>query len=167
MWTKLYWVEGPWQGRLALASRPRGDDWLADEMAAWHGAGVDTVLSLLTPEEERELGLEEEGREAKRQALKFLSFPIPDRQVPQSLSVVAAILEKVDAGLSSGETVVVHCRQGIGRSGLIAACLLVMKGLSSGAAVETASAARGTPIPETREQRNWIDHYAATLAGAK
>ena len=24
MWTKLYWVNGPWRGKLALAVRPRG-----------------------------------------------------------------------------------------------------------------------------------------------
>ena len=47
---------------------------------------------------------------------------------------------------------VVHCRQGIGRSGLVAACLLVRKGISPGAAVEMVSAARGVSVPETTEQ---------------
>ena len=53
MWTELYWVDGPWLGKLALAARPRGGDWLEDEMANWRRAGIDTVLSLLTPEEEQ------------------------------------------------------------------------------------------------------------------
>jgi protein-tyrosine phosphatase len=167
MWTRLYWAEGPWTGKLALAARPRGGDWLADEIAAWRGAGVDAVLSLLTPEEEQELDLTAEAREVKKVGMKFISLPIPDRQVPRSESEITATIEKLDADLSSGKNVVIHCRQGIGRSGLLAACLLITKGLSSGAAVESASAARGLTIPETPEQRRWIDHYAASLASMK
>jgi hypothetical protein len=50
---------------------------------------------------------------------------------------------------------------------LVAACLLVTKGLTPDAAVKTLSAARGTAVPATAEQRHWIDHYAAVLAGTK
>jgi hypothetical protein len=50
-WTNLYWVDGPWPGKLALAARPRGGDWLGDEVVSWKRNGVDAVLSLLTPEE--------------------------------------------------------------------------------------------------------------------
>jgi protein-tyrosine phosphatase len=167
MWTRLYWADGPWPGKLALAARPRGGDWLEDELAGWRRAGVDTVLSLLTSDEEQELDLGHESREVKRKGMKFLSLPIPDRQVPHAESEVTATLEKLDADLSSGKNVVIHCRQGIGRSGLLGACLLIKKGLSSGAAVESLSAARGAPIPETSEQRRWIDHYAAIFAGTE
>ncbi len=167
MWTKIHWVQGPWLGKLALSSRPRGGDWLPDEMASWRGAGIDTVVSLLTPEEEKDLDLRREASEAKAHGMKFASLPIPDRQVPNSESEVTAALENLDADLSSGKNVVVHCRQGIGRTGLVAACLLIAKGLSPGAAVETVTAARGMQVPETDEQRRWLDHYASVLAGTK
>jgi protein-tyrosine phosphatase len=167
MGTELYWVGGPWPGKLALASRPRGADWLEDEMAGWRGAGIDTVLSLLTPQEEQELDLKREADEAKARGMKFVSLPIPDRQVPNSESEVSAVLDRLDADLSAGKNVVVHCRQGIGRTGLVAACLLVTKGLTAKAAVKAISAARGNPVPETEEQRHWIDRYAAVLAGTK
>src|SRR5205814_8025631 len=84
MWTKLHWVSGPWPGRLAVASRPRGGDWLEDEIASWRQAGIDTVFSLLTPEEERDLDLADEGHQVRAHGMKFVSFPIPDRQVPSS-----------------------------------------------------------------------------------
>lgn len=167
MWTNLHWINGPWPGRLAVAARPRGGDWLDEEIRAWRQAGVDAVVSLLTPDEERDLDLESEQREVRRRGMKFISLPIPDRQVPSSQSAVGATLEEVDTSLSSGRNVVIHCRQGIGRSGLIAACLLIAKGLSSGAALESVSAARGVPVPETEEQRRWIDRFAAVLPGAK
>jgi protein-tyrosine phosphatase len=167
MSTELYWVDGPWPGKLAMASRPRGGDWLEDEMAAWRQAGISTVLSLLTPEEERELDLKNEAQEAKARGMRFASLPIPDRQVPNSESEVSAALDRLDADLSAGKNAVIHCRQGIGRTGLVAACLLITKGRTPEFAVKALSAARGNPVPETREQRRWIDHYAAVLAGTK
>ena len=49
----LYWLNGPWQGKLAMAARPRGGDWLEDDLSSWKREGVDTVLSLLTPRRRR------------------------------------------------------------------------------------------------------------------
>jgi len=165
--TQLYWIDGPWPGRLAVAPRPRGGDWLEDEVSAWQRAGVDDVLSLLTAEEENDLELINEAETAKSHHLKFFSFPIEDRQVPASEFRLTETLEKLNADLSAGNNVMIHCRQGIGRSGLVAACLLVTQGWDPGKAVEEVSAVRGVPVPETAAQRKWIDHYAALLAGSK
>jgi len=167
MGTELYWVDGPWPGKLALAARPRGGDWLADEIADWRRAGIDTVLSLLTPDEEGDLDLQNEGTEVRTQGLEFVSLPIPDRQVPASEASITSALERLDTTLRSGKNAVIHCRQGVGRTGLVAACLLVTKGLNPETAVRNLSAARGVAIPETPEQRRWIDHYAAILANTK
>ncbi len=167
MGTEFRWVDGPWPGKLAIAARPRGGDWLEDEIGDWSRSGIDLVLSLLTPQEERSLNLVDEASRAVAKGMKFLSFPIPDRDVPDSESELTAILEKLDAGLSRGTNALVHCRQGIGRTGLVASCLLVTKGLTPDAAIMRVSRARGIDVPETAQQRNWIDHYAAVLAGAK
>ncbi|HVO81383.1 MAG TPA: dual specificity protein phosphatase family protein [Terriglobales bacterium] len=150
-----------------MAARPRGGDWLEDEVAGWNRAGIDTVLSLLTPEEEQALDLAGEADAVKTGGMEFLSLPIPDRQVPTSETELTAAMEKVNARLAAGRGVLVHCRQGVGRSGLVAACLLVTRGVDPSAAVERVSAAREVAIPETREQRQWIDHYAAILASTK
>ena len=167
MRTEFYWIDGPWPGKLAVAARPRGGDWLVDEAAAWKRAGVDEVFSLLSPQEEKDLDLGREGTEFRAQGIEFVGFPIADLQVPSSETKFAAFLEKVSADLSAGKSVVVHCRQGIGRSGLVAVCLLVARGMSPGAAVESVSAARGVTVPETAVQREWIDRYAAALTSAK
>jgi hypothetical protein len=164
---ELYWLDGPWRGKLAMAARPRGDDWLRDDLASWRRAGIDVVLSLLTPEENREMGLGDEAAEARTQGMEFVSFAIPDLQIPRSEAKWAEVVEKAAGALSEGKNVVVHCRQGIGRSGLAATCLLVRSGISPGAAVEVASAGRGVPVPETPEQRDWVDHYAAALGAPK
>jgi protein-tyrosine phosphatase len=167
MRTELHWVDGPWPGRLALAARPRGGDWLAEEIERWKRDGVHTVCSLLTKEEERDLEMSEEEHESRACGLNFFSYPIPDRQVPASEAELSEHLQALDHELSEGRNVVLHCRQGIGRTGLVAACLLVTKGLSSSAAVELLSVARGIPVPETDEQRRWIDHFAESLVAVR
>jgi protein-tyrosine phosphatase len=164
MRAELYWLDGPWLGRVALAARPRGGDWLPDEMRNWKSAGIEAVLSLLTPEEEAELSLESEAREVTAHGLNYMSFPIPDRQVPRSEEKLSEVLDKATRELVDGKNIVVHCRQGIGRSGLVAACLLVKSGMSPGAAVDKVSAARGISIPETDEQRDFVDQFAAATA---
>jgi protein-tyrosine phosphatase len=161
--TKLYWLDDALPGRIALSARPRGGDWLTDEITEWKRAGVSTVVSLLEPQEEQDLDLQGEAAEVRHKGLEFVSFPIPDRQVPKSEAALVKVLEKMDDSLSNGKNVVIHCRQGVGRSGLIVACLLVKKGISPGAAVEKITAARGVVVPETEEQREWIDHYAAAF----
>ncbi len=163
MQKEVYWINGSWPGKLAVGPRPRGGDWLKDDIAGWKRANVDAVLSLLTPAEERDLDLGEEAGAVRAQGMSFTAFPIPDRQIPKSELKLAEILEGVTRDLSAGKNVLVHCRQGIGRSGLVAACLLVKKGMSPGAAIDSVSAARGVPVPETAEQRDWIDHHAAAL----
>jgi protein-tyrosine phosphatase len=162
--TRLHWLDGPWRGKLALAARPRGGEWVAGEILAWKRAGIGAVLSLLTAEEEKEFDLREEGERTRADGLVFWSFPIPDMQVPSSETKFSQVLNKITATLSDGKNVLVHCRQGIGRTGLVAACLLIKSGMSPGASIDTVSAARGASVPESAEQREWIERYAPALA---
>ena len=161
----LYCIPGPWPGKLAVAARPRGGDWLQDELKTWKHTGVHTVVSLLTPEEEHALDIENESTEARHLGINFLSLPIPDRQVPISRTELTAVLERIDIELAAGKNVLVHCRQGIGRSGLLAACLLLTKGIDAETAVRHVSESRGVRVPETADQQRWIEQFASTFAG--
>lgn len=156
MRTPLYWIEGPWTGRLAISPRPRGGDWLEEEIHAWRQAGLDVVVSLLTPEEVADLDLGEEDAWCHTQGLQFYSFPIADRGVPRSRRASVDLVRKLDKALTEGKNVAVHCRQGIGRSALLAACLLLMSGKAPEAAFQQIGATRGCPVPETAEQMEWV-----------
>jgi protein-tyrosine phosphatase len=154
----LSWIPGPWPGRLAVAARPRGGDWLHDELTAWRKAGLGAVVSLLEDDEAAQLDLAREGSAFESAGMRFILFPIPDRGVPASTRQALSLLGDIAAALEQGQNVAVHCRQGIGRSGLLAASLLVMSGKSVEKAIEVVSAARGLAIPETPEQLEWIKH---------
>jgi protein-tyrosine phosphatase len=132
----LFWIVGPWPGRLAIATKPRGGDWLENELEGLRRAGVDVVVSLLETNEADQLDLGNERQAAEVNGIRFISFPIPDRGIPD---------------------VAVHCRQGIGRSGLIAAGVLTIAGASPADAIQAVSSARGLSIPETPDQRQWVE----------
>lgn len=156
----IYWINGPWPGRLAILARPRGEDWLGDEVAGWKDAGVDLVVSLLTSGEDSELGLVDERELVQQHGLTFIGFPIADYSVPTSKTELRQLASTLQQSLKQGNSVGIHCRQGIGRSSLVAACVLVTSGESPSNAFQHISSARGRPVPDTPEQRNWVTAFA-------
>ena len=80
MTTKLYWIEGPWPGRLAILPRPRGGEWLEDEVQSWQQSGLDVVLSLLTHEEIADLALTREAELCQAQGVQFLHRQVIQHQ---------------------------------------------------------------------------------------
>ena len=163
MKTEVYWIDGSWPGKLAIVPRPRGGDWLEDEVQAWRRAGLDAVVSLLTQEESAELDLAHEAELSQAQNIQFIEFPIPDRSIPFSRRATLELLEELHQLLVKGKNVGIHCRQGIGRSAVIAACLLVFLGLDPETAFRRISVARGCTTPETTEQRDWVIAFAREL----
>lgn len=164
MTANLYWLPDSWPGRLAVGPRPRGADWLEDEIAAWKRAGVNVVVSLLTDGEESDLGLMAEAEATQSRGLAFISFPFPDRGVPDNVEGVTRLAEELSAGLWAGKNILIHCRQGIGRSALVAASVLDLLGRGAEDAIQQISQARGLPVPETPEQRRWIEGFARRRA---
>jgi protein-tyrosine phosphatase len=157
---KLYWVDTPADGRLAISARPRGADWLEDEVEGWREQGVDVVVSLLTASENEELGLQDEGQFSKAKGLRFVSFPIEDRKVPSSAGELQALAAQLGSEIQQGKNIAVHCRQGIGRSSLVSAAVLLLTGEDLDQALTAIRNARGLEVPETTEQRRWLEQFA-------
>ena len=163
---QIYWIHGSWPGRLAIVARPRGGDWLEAESRSWARSGLDVIVSLLTSEEAAEFGLAEEAAFGRLNGIEFLNFPIPDRGVPASREDTVKLVMALAGYVAAGKNVGIHCRQGIGRSGLIGACLLLTSGMAPQIAFTELSEARGCPVPETMEQRQWVEAFAPQLAAA-
>ena len=151
-----YLIKGPWPGKLAIIPRPRGGDWLEDEVRTLREEGFETVVSLLTTEETEELGLTEEGRVVRSYGLRFCNYPIPDLGVPGSRETAREFIETLHKDLLAGTKIAVHCRGSIGRSGLVASSLLVLSGIDPADAFRQVSTARGLSAPETAEQMDWV-----------
>lgn len=141
-------------GRLAILSRPRGGDWLELDILNWSKSGIDTVVSLLTPDEVDDLDLTNEGLHCDDAGMTFHAFPIPDRGIPGT--GFGQLVQTIVDDLRLGRMVGIHCRQGVGRSALVALAVLNELGQPIGDAIRIVSQARGVSVPETPEQHGWI-----------
>jgi len=160
---KIYWIGGVEPGRLGVMPRPRGGDWLEDEIRSLKMSGVDVVVSLLEREEITELDIAAEQALCEANGISYLSLPIQDRNIPPSKRDALNFARRLADLLRRGGSVVIHCRQGVGRSALIAACVLVLGGVSADEAFEKVENARGCPVPDTPEQRAWVARFAESL----
>ena len=157
----IFWIDSDKSGRIGIMPRPRGGDWLEDEVISLRDSGADVVVSLLENEELTELELVEEQSLCEKRGLQYISFPIPDRNVPESAQETARLGDMLAQLASKGENVVIHCRQGIGRSSIIAAIVLTSQGATVEEAFERISKARGRPVPDTPEQKEWVADFVA------
>jgi protein-tyrosine phosphatase len=155
-----YWIktEGV---RLAIIPRPRGQDWLPDDISLLQRAGIDVVVSALTAAENEELGLVEESRCCQSRGIEFLSFPIEDRSVPNSSAEFTELVNSVTDFLRKGKAVAVHCRAGIGRSSMVVASALIHIGHSTESAFRSIEESRGCTVPDTHEQRRWVERHSS------
>lgn len=160
---ELCWVDHEGKGRLAIMPRPRAGDWLLDEIAGWADEGVDLVVSLLEPSEIDELGLQREKEFCTARGIEFIAFPIPDRGVPVSFDDIARVVRRLGDWMQAGKSVAVHCRAGIGRSALVAACVMIVEGTEAGVALDRIASARGVPVPDTDQQRAWVFAFRDAL----
>ena len=99
-------------------------------MAALMEAGFDTFIDLTRPGETP--GYQEAlDAEAARhnQSVDHQLKPIEDRGVP-SVGQMTDILNSIDAALSAGRKVYLHCMGGIGRTGTVVGCWLARHGLT-------------------------------------
>jgi len=143
--------------RMSIVARPRGNEWLSDEVSAFSREGIDTLSSMLTDEEAVELGLEQEAAECTASGIQFVNMAIPDRSVPSDRDAFLRRVERLAKLVRGGRHVAVHCRASIGRSSLLAACLLTRLGWDANAAFDAIEIARGCRVPDTLEQRCWVE----------
>ena len=152
---ELYSVAGLARGRLAVALRPRGADWLEDELRDLRRRGWTTLVTTLEAVELREFELEALATTSRQLGVEWVHYPIPDRTVP-ALNPTLLLARSLHERVRTGGSVAVHCRQGIGRSSTVVAATLVVGGSTANAAWAIVEAARGRTVPDTPDQRTWL-----------
>jgi protein-tyrosine phosphatase len=152
----IYSIKEAAPNRIAIVARPRGGDWLCDELSAISREGIDVLVSMLTEEEINELGLNRESEECEAAAIKFVNVPILDRSVPLDRDDFLRSVDELAEMLQAGRFLGVHCRASIGRSSVLAVSVLVRIGWDPSKAFHAVESARGCSIPDTPEQRQWV-----------
>ena len=168
-----YWVV---PGRFLAGEYPSATDPVdaAARARALLRAGVDHFIDLTQPGE-----LPPYAETAKREARTFGASPrferhsVTDLDVPSSPQRMVAILDAIDAAMSGGRSVYVHCWGGVGRTGTVVGCWLVRHGCTGDEALsriaewwKTVEKADRIPTsPQTPEQRDYVRRWAELSQG--
>ena len=110
--------------------------------------------------------VEGEAEFCKSAGMAFRSFPIEDRGIPKSSDEAIVFVQELANSLQAGKTVLIQCRLGIGRSGLIAVAVLIRIGQNIKDARAAVSSVRGLTVPETEEQLAWVQTYTEITSKA-
>jgi protein-tyrosine phosphatase len=86
--------------------------------------------------------------------------PVPDFHAPE-LAAALQLLGLLRSRLDRGETVLMHCGGGIGRTGTMAAALLITMGMSLADALAVVAASRPMAGPEVGAQTALLKALAA------
>jgi hypothetical protein len=112
-----------------------------DAIAAW---GAKLVLTLVEPAELTALKVPQLGHEIRRLGIAWRHLPIADYSVPTQAFEQQWVEQgrEIREMLRHGDDVLVHCKGGLGRAGMIAARLLVELGMDAEAAIHAVRHAR-------------------------
>jgi protein-tyrosine phosphatase len=157
----VYLVSKAVPGRLWIMPCPKADA-LNAAVDAWQAQGVYRVVSLLPLDEMAGLGVADEPTLCAAVGIAFTSHPIVDFGLPEP-AAFAVLVSHIAQDIRVGRGVAVHCRAGIGRSGMTVAGTLMALGDSVENAIKHVSRARGVSIPDTVEQADFLHDFASRL----
>ncbi len=152
----IYKVELIGSGSLSVMAKPVSGEWIEDEFSSISMFGIDRIVSLLESHEVYDLGLEMEKTLSEKNGMEFISYPIPDRGLPNSIDDFLRFTKRLYNEAAGGLNTVIHCRAGIGRTGMIAAGVLLHCGFEPIEAFDLISKKRGVAVPDTQEQVDWV-----------
>lgn len=125
-----------------------------DMIEDWNAAAV---VTLLEEHELASLGVKDIGDAVEERHMTWYNMPIRDVSTPDERFEISwqTTGEDLRAILRDGFNVLVHCKGGLGRAGMVAARLLIDLGMEAAAAIEAVRKVRPGAI-ETTAQLNYV-----------
>ncbi len=133
------------------------------DIAAIRAWGGNVLVSLMESDEMRDFGVDEIPHRARKLGIQHVHLPIVDMHVPEQDFEQAwrSAGPYLHQELQRGGKIVLHCYAGLGRTGTIAARMLVESGLTAVEAVSRVRAARPGTI-QTRLQEMHVHTFSSS-----
>lgn len=91
--------------------------------------------------------------------ISLLWYPIVDNSIPDNLTTFEELIQTICNCLSLNYNVAVVCKGGLGRSGMVSACVLTKFGMSPSDAIKTVQQGRPHSIGR-HHQQNFVKIYS-------
>jgi protein-tyrosine phosphatase len=88
---------------------------------------------------------------------RWINLPMPNFGVPEDAAAFRREVRQIAAALRNGDSVLLHCAAGMGRTGSTAACVLKALGLSTEEALERVRDAGSNP--QNAQQSGLVDWF--------
>lgn len=137
------------QGQLIFTPCPGTKDTsVAEALDALKEAGASALLTLMPTEELSQNEVENLPEQCKQRGIEWFHLPVEDDQAPAEAFQTAweANREQIKQLLTEGKNIAIHCKGGSGRTGLVAAQLLIECGVPFRQAVGEVHALRPRAI---------------------
>ncbi|CAG9319759.1 unnamed protein product [Blepharisma stoltei] len=137
---------------------------IVEDLENFKARGVSVIVCLLNNYELRSIGVNPTVYQdsAKRLDITLIQYPIIEMSVPESFeSMDEQVIFPIINFANEGKFIDIHCRGGIGRSGLIAACLFKRLGVFSNPheAIKFVRKKRDKRCVESQNQYSFIVRY--------
>ena len=144
------------------ARDPRVD---LDAIVQW---GASSIVSIMERDEFTALNVPDLGSLVLARGMAWHHLPVADQSVPSGnfMHAWSSLSKSLQRRLAAGEKIVLHCRGGLGRTGLIAALLLIDLGWGADAAIKLIRETRSARAIETKEQEEYVRRYLPYLSHA-
>nr|WP_256834616.1 cyclin-dependent kinase inhibitor 3 family protein [Pseudomonas oleovorans] len=136
---------------------------LEDALLALKQAGAAGVITLMPYNELSANGAERIAQQCQALDLAWYHLPVADEQVPLEDFGEGwrASRQVIVEHLRAGRSLAIHCKGGSGRTGLIAARILIEAGIARGEAIALVQALRPKAIQHPAHV-NWINQFDTT-----
>jgi ADP-ribosyl-[dinitrogen reductase] hydrolase len=172
---RIAWLETPSEWRVGLTFAPgkcgpsrEGHRWARDldaDLDVIAREGVRTIACLVEAHELVKWAIAGLPSAAAARGIELLHRPIPDVSVPSlyaARSLVRELIARREAPM------LIHCIGGLGRTGVIAGCLLRALDVAPDEVLRRLVAARGDECPQNEKQRRFVTDftYSRPIGGA-
>lgn len=135
---------------------------IEDDIKHIYSEKIDVIVCLLEWSEMKTMNIIDYPKKVKNTGITFYHLPVKDLDCPHD-NDLKLIVETILKYLLSGKNVLVHCKEGLGRSGVIVACCLCNFGFSGDESINMVRKQRKGAIQNTCQEKCVIKYGKSVI----